>query len=929
MPSPAQAILLLIGILLVLSVAIAWVIYGIKRHGTPHPNGNELKNPIIAPVSLPRPGYVPGIARRWFGRSGRHTTIHIHLELEEGECVQVVVEGSPEKLPASASVQGTVQEDHPSAVKEAPGEAGPGLESAQAVAGPTSGGKSSTLSAECGLTSIVQSTVLVERPPAGTGDASLEPGEAMDRVSELDNQGNKQSPILKAATLSAVALFALLPPGLVFLDRWKAANLTNETIGKLWSSVNFLGLSVYPPYFLIVFITILVVFLFVWRLPSARPSIAKPAAQADVAPTIVLPGAKQRRSGLAMLWIGVILIGSALVVQIRQQQVLGGLFLLGMVLFFAGWATRTVPLRAVWQVVRHIWKPAGAFLTFHIFLLLTLSSYYSDRHWLGLWLVLSIISLVFTLYQYHRRIPLVLWVMSLALILYTIRINGWEFSVLGDEYSFFMYARELAVQHDLLYSIDRLFNGVAVFGSHPFFSSFLQMIFIRVFSGTDFAWRFSSLYLSSLALVFFYGFFRTFVKSSLALLASIFLACSHYIMTFGKIGYNNLQSYFILSLVMAAGAWAVRSKSTVAYITLGISMGACFYVYPAALYAIPVAILLMVFFDAPFSRLAFKRWGTTVLALGVLVLPLLLQKNYWIAKVPGTVFWTPDIVASAGSLLGHFVTNLLYAIISFLYIPHESHYVVSSYVDPLSGALILIGLAYLALKGWKSRFIAFFLVGFAAMLFFVGASHGGEYPPNTRMFLLLPWFALFAAAGLEWLKSQASHLKITRAWMGGGLAVILVGVLSLNFYQAYSLSKQRSTGLQSPAMLFMRLVERIQAQKPAPQAPLTIWFLTIPPWGIDGYRLFLTAYDVPENLLHLEKVDMQGVQLPAGVAEKVQDASSLVIIYPDIDAGVQSAIGSSLAALGKQSCPIKTVNGYTRFLLWTSAPVAWACEAGG
>jgi hypothetical protein len=109
---------------------------------------------------------------------------------------------------------------------------------------------------------------------------------------------------------------------------------------------------------------------------------------------------------------------------------------------------------------------------------------------------------------------------------------------------------------------------------------------------------------------------------------------------------------------------------------------------------------------------------------------------------------------------------------------------------------------------------------------------------------------------------------------------------------------------------------------------LTIWFLTIPPWGIDGYRLFLTAYDIPESLVRLEKVDVQNDQLLGGIAEKVQDASSLVIIYPDIEPGLQDKLGASLARLGKQSCPVNTINNYTRFYLWYSAPVSWVCELG-
>ena len=358
-------------------------------------------------------------------------------------------------------------------------------------------------------------------------------------------------------------------------------------------------------------------------------------------------------------------------------------------------------------------------------------------------------------------------------------------------------------------------------------------------------------------------------------------------------------------------------------------MGACFYVYPAALYALPIALLLLIFFDPPSSREAFKRWGTTLISLGVLLLPLLLQSSYWDAKIPGTIFYSPEIMATVSSLINHFVTNIIYAFLSFLYIPEEGHFVVASYVDPLSGALLLLGLAYLVIRGWKVRFIAFLLVSYFAMLFFVGASHGGTYPPNTRMFLLLPWFALLSAAGLEWLNVRVKEIGVNQTWITGTIAAVLVCVFALNIYQAYSLSMQRSTGMQSPAMLFMRVLERIQMHQVHEEGPVTIWFLTTPPWGIDGYRLFLTTYDIPDDKIRLEKVDIEASQIPEVTAEMIRKSNALVIIYPDLDPGLQDTLSTALEGLGKLPCQIKTTNDYTRFILWYSRPMEWVCVDKG
>jgi Dolichyl-phosphate-mannose-protein mannosyltransferase len=952
MLSPTLVTLLLIVTIVVISIIIAWVSHNLsKRQLNKKPEqGSVLSSSWLARLKkwfknstsskVPQPHASRNLSkslRITSDVSSLGTTVQFKFELLEGERISVIADGTPQAaapilLSTSDSVETFNQVSQNFQVELMPGEGH------QELVPPSTTQEEYTAHE-------IQKVDSTQGPAAAVLPASAAEEEVLDEVAQkrlaatpdtivdqaqLAKQAHEksQSTILRVVLVIVPIGLALLAPILVVLDRWRGVNLSAESLDKLWSSIAIFSHLVYPPYFIFVFGAVIGIIVLVWliRLPAVDFVMPEPADHQVTQPAVVKPG--QRLLCKYLLGAGSLIIIITFLLQIKSQKVYGLLFLLGMLLFFSGWIFYEVNLISLWGAIKNNWKPVCTFGVFHIFLLKSLSSFYSNKHMLWVWITLAVISLAYTIYKYRRRIPVVLWVMSLALVLYTIRINGWEFSVIGDEYSFFMYAQELAKQHNLLFSIDKLFNGVAVFGSHPFFSSFLQMISVRLFTGSDFGWRFSNLYLSALALVFLYLFFRNFIKPTTALLAISFLAVSHYIMTFGKIGYNNLQSYFVLSLVLAAGVWAVRSKAKIACITLGISLGACFYVYPAALYALPIGFLLLIFYDAPFSRPALRRWVTTLLSFGILILPLILQKDYWSAKIPGTIFYTPEIMASPTSLLSHFASNLLYAFLSFIYIPQESHFVVSSYVDPLSGVIILLGLAYLLTKGLKHRFVQFFFVGYVAMLFFVGASHGGDYPPNTRMFLMLPWLAFMAAAGLEWLIKQAKVFTSNRVWVSGLLSIALVGVVALNLFQAYGLSKQRSTGSQSPAMLFVRILERIQAQKPTDQKPLTIWFLTVPPWGIDGYRLFLTTYDIPETMLQLQKVDVDGDQLPQGISEKVQDQAAMVIIYPDLKQSQQEALGTTLTNLGKQSCAEKTVNGYTRFLLWFSPSMNWVCEQG-
>ena len=87
---------------------------------------------------------------------------------------------------------------------------------------------------------------------------------------------------------------------------------------------------------------------------------------------------------------------------------------------------------------------------------------------------------------------------------------------------------------------------------------------MKLFGSHNLGWHLSSLYLSAAAVGLFYLFFKTFVPRRVALVAAFFLAVSHYIMTFGKIGYNNLQALFAMSLALCAATWAIRTKRRIA-----------------------------------------------------------------------------------------------------------------------------------------------------------------------------------------------------------------------------------------------------------------------------------------------------------------------------------------------------------------------------
>jgi hypothetical protein len=439
----------------------------------------------------------------------------------------------------------------------------------------------------------------------------------------------------------------------------------------------------------------------------------------------------------------------------------------------------------------------------------------------------------------------------------------------------------------------------------------------------SFGWRFSNAFLSALAVGLLYGFYRLFVSERVALVGAFLLASSHYLMSFGKIGYNNLQAFFTMALLLWAAAWAIRSARPLAYVVVGAAAGLCFYVYPAAIYILPAALLLMLIYAPPRSKAELRRWGIMAIPLLFLILPLMVQPEYWRAKLPGTFFYRPELVQTTGVLLAHLARNMFYALLSFLYIPSEGLFVAASFVDPLTGALALIGIAYLlkSLFRHRERAAVYLSCSFIVTLFLAGASHDRDYPPVTRMFMVLPWLALFGALGLAWIVDQIRRLEIGRARGRGLVWGVLIAVLALNLYQAYPLARDRNAGLQKLETMVFHMMQRAQREEPLDTKAFL--FVTHPEWSSVGVAELPRIYPVRAEVAD---VTLTEPVLSDAAKQLIARRNSVVILIPWLDPAWPPALAPALADLGKIPCEIRTTTGDVRFTIWHSPDMEWLCE---
>jgi 4-amino-4-deoxy-L-arabinose transferase-like glycosyltransferase len=711
---------------------------------------------------------------------------------------------------------------------------------------------------------------------------------------------------------------AFIPALLVFLDRWLGYENIAPPLSEYWCKVELLCYTALPTYSATVLacLTGLLVISLAWRSTTPRLSLQIGTWKVSKKP-LVVSHLQDRWSRLLFMASGLTFATSTLI-GFYTDQVHSLSYFLALLLYSLAWILREIPRETVINFFVRNREVITAFLLFHLSLILLLANLSTLMEFQWIFALLFLLSLV-NLVRFYRQIPPILWVFNLAIVLFTLGINSWAFSVVGDEYSFYNGAFSIASEQDWLSILSQLFQGRFVYGTHPYFSSLIQALSMKLFGLDSFGWRFSSLYLGAFAIVFFYLFFRNFVSRPIALLVAAFLSCSSYIMTFGKVGYNNLQALFAMSLVLWASAWAVRSLRSLAFVTLGLCVGFCFYVYPAALYATLLPVLLLLFYLPPRSKEVWRKWGITAFTVLVVILPLIFQDDYWQSKTFGLALNNPGLTNSLSAFLRHVVSNLIDSFFSFLYIPEESHFVVSSYVDPFSSVLVLLGMVQVILRVRKERFLAFILLGFLLILSLAGVSHDRRFPPTTRMFMLLPYFAFFASVGLLWLVDRLRQLGLVRVQGRYLLALFMSLIIIFNLNQAYSLSMKRSSGHQTVEVLFQRLVEDLLHEEPTSINPVTFLFLTDQQWGIDGFSMLQKVYGYPASKVHLQRIIIDKPLIPESANDFISERDTFVIIQPTLDDTWQQVLGIRLGELGKRACNVREyTRSDIRFIFWYS-----------
>ncbi|MBX3048740.1 MAG: glycosyltransferase family 39 protein [Anaerolineales bacterium] len=722
---------------------------------------------------------------------------------------------------------------------------------------------------------------------------------------------------------AALALIGL-PAALLMADRWagrrQELQWLREVGGGLLAGVESLGLPAYIGLVIACLVGLLLLAVLAAQSTTLAQEFLVPLHQPPRTYRPVSP--RQRRWATGLIGVAVLATALLTVRALAAEQLLGldwGLAALGILCGLLG-------LLLPWKQVQTAWRqqagPWGAMGLALLGLLALLASLYSS--WLPVWLTAGLMLLAaLNLWRYRAQVPLVFWLVAGAVVFFSWDINAWWLVAVGDEFAFYREARFIVYDAPFRLVIENFFKGNYVYSAHPFLSTLLQAVFFKVFGDSNFAWRMSSLFYAAVSLFFFHYFFQTVLQKRYALAATFLLATSHYLAAFGKVGYNNLQALLAFALVLAAAAWALRTRSPGAHLALGLAQAFCFYVYPAALYVAPLPYLLLLLYDPPFNSGAVQRWALSLGALILLLLPLLMQPDYWDSKVAGTLAYTPTLVEDSAHTLSHFNSNFVYSLLSPLFAIEERHFVAGGYLDPLTAMLSFLGLALLLATFWRSRFLLFWLAAFGLVFFLAGMSHDRQFPPSTRMFLLLPFLAVLACLALAWLKLRLSQLTLRSSWLPPAAGLLALLILGLNFYQAHPLAQQRMTGYQGFEGLFLRTSRDFWQSHP--DAPILIVHQP-ETLHIDSLTEILAIYQVSYSEDQVRGITPAELQT-GGQQQIAAGAETLVLVDARLPEEDMQAANAALRDLGKTGCPVQHALGDTRLYLWHSAALAAQCPA--
>ncbi len=364
-------------------------------------------------------------------------------------------------------------------------------------------------------------------------------------------------------------------------------------------------------------------------------------------------------------------------------------------------------------------------------------------------------------------------------------LGSWKYSAVGDEYNNFNYA--LAIARTGVFN-PWSHRGADLLASQ--LGSATQALFMRLGNEDNFAWRFSAVVYTAAAFIPFYFLVRELFRARVAVLATCFVASSHYLF-----GYAHHGLYLDSLLSTSLGLWllviGLRRDSSLALFASGVALGFGFYMFESA----RAGVIIVSLFMLTFGIRSFRPAVFLPLAGGFILLALPLFATDGFSRVLHQMFGQSAVGYSStitGDRWHRLAVNIQYSFVSYNYNTAGRHYVWGSFADPVTAALFVLGLGVVVARIKRPAYRLVFLWWIVEVAF-NGFSNPYPQPPISRMQAAVLPVGVCAALAVDAIARPLTERSFRASWVSdrnwrvigstAAVAAVVPLVLYLNLYR--------------------------------------------------------------------------------------------------------------------------------------------------
>jgi 4-amino-4-deoxy-L-arabinose transferase-like glycosyltransferase len=433
---------------------------------------------------------------------------------------------------------------------------------------------------------------------------------------------------------------------------------------------------------------------------------------------------------------------------------------------------------------------------------------------LALWLT-SMLSGLYAAAQIdiHSETPLspnikkrdILWLsilLAAGLLVGIYRLQGIPDQLMGDEGEFWSNAQSLAAG---TYTPLPSPFALGVY-SYPILSSYFQALVLKIFGATLWSWRFSSVLAGLATILPLYLLARELFDRRVAVLSGFAMLASAYYLAFSRLGYNNIQSLFPVTLALYLGYIGLKRSSAFYLLAAGIVAGFGFYTYTAGRSGLVILglFIFLLLIKQPSRYRNLIAAGSLILcgwvlcalphlAYGASVAPDSLNHKMYESLFMGRdfarAFFSDQEINGPGSFFwgaqDQFVFNaridtilLLRGLIRTLLVFHipnlvTEHFITSPLAGNIGAPFYALGLLAVIISLRQRRsliLLSWFVVSVIAL-----SAANTFAPRHQHLVSMIPLIALLIGHGLTLFASGVAHVW-ERAARPIGIAILVLGM---------------------------------------------------------------------------------------------------------------------------------------------------------